>query len=64
MAKKFATGDFLFNVNKNTTKQALALQPAVGGISCLVLLPSFCNDSSLYPSFSNNTGCSKINETH
>jgi len=30
--------------------QALALQPAVWGISCLVLLPSSCNDSSLYSS--------------
>jgi len=29
-----------------TTIQALALQPAVWGISCLVLLPSPCNDSA------------------
>jgi len=34
--------------------QALALQPAVWGISCLVLLPSYCNDSSLHSSFSND----------
>jgi len=33
--------------------QALALQPGVWGISCLVLLPFPCNDSSLYLSFSN-----------
>jgi len=33
--------------------QALALQPAVWGISGLILLPSPCNDSSLYLSFSN-----------
>jgi len=33
--------------------QTLALQPAVWGISCLVLLPSSCNNSSLHSSFSN-----------
>ena len=30
---------------------ALAFQQAFGGIACLVLLPSPCNDSSLYLSF-------------
>ena len=33
--------------------QALAFQPAVWGIACLVLFPFPCNDSSLYLSLSN-----------
>jgi len=43
--------------------QALALQPAVWGISCLVLLPSSCNDSSLYLSFSNNCKATAVAHT-
>ena len=35
--------------------QAPTLQRAVRGISCLVLLPSSCNDPSLHSSFSNNS---------
>ena len=42
--------------------QALALQPAVWGISCLVLLPFPWNDSSLYLSFSNI--CKATTVTH
>ena len=42
-------------VDSTQQLQALALQQAVWGISCLVLHPSFCNDSSLHPSFSNNS---------
>ena len=42
--------------------QALALQPDVWGISCLVLLPPPCNYSSLYVSFSNR--CKAIAVTH
>ena len=41
-------------VDSTQQLQALALQQAVWGISCLVLLPSSCNDSSLHPPFSNN----------
>jgi len=43
--------------------QALALQPAVWGISCLVLLPSPCNDSSLYVSFNNNSKVTAVTTT-
>ena len=35
--------------------QALTMQQAAWGISCLVLLPSSCNDLSLHWSFSNNS---------
>ena len=37
---------FMCHCTKYTTIQTLALQPAVWGISCLVLLPSPCNDSA------------------
>jgi len=43
--------------------QALALQPAVWRISCLVLLPSSCNDSSLYLSFSSNCKATAVTHT-
>jgi len=43
--------------------QALALQPAVWGISCLVLLPSSCNDSSLHSSFSYNSKVTAVTNT-
>jgi len=42
--------------------QALAFQRAFWGIACLVLLPSPCNDSSLYVSFSNV--CKATSVTH
>ena len=42
-------------VDSTQQLQALALQQAVWGISCLVLLPPSCNDSSLHPPFSNNS---------
>ena len=42
--------------------QALAFQRAFSGIACLVLLPSPCNDSSLYLSFSNV--CKATSVTH
>jgi len=45
------------------TLQALALQPAVWGIACLVLFPSPCNDSSLYLSFSNNSRATAVTHT-
>jgi len=41
-------------IDSTQQSQALAFQHAIWGISCLVLLPSFCNDSSLHTSFSNN----------
>jgi len=44
------------------TSQALALQPAVWGISCLVL-PSSCNASNLHPSFSNNNKVTAVTHT-
>ena len=42
--------------------QALAFQQAFWGIACLVLLPSSCNDSSLYLSFINV--CKATSVTH
>ena len=56
------------NFTKNYTNltqqlQALVLQPAVWGISCLVLLLSPCNDSSLYLSFSNNCKATAVTHT-
>ena len=42
--------------------QALGFQRAFWGIACLVLLPSHCNDSSLYLSFSNV--CKATSVTH
>ena len=37
---------FILHYVTSATIQAVALQPAVWGISCLVLLPSPCNDSA------------------
>jgi len=41
----------------------LALQPALWGISCVVLLPCPCNDSSLYLSFSNSCKATAVTHT-
>ena len=46
-----------------TTRWALPLQQVVWGISCLVLLSSFCDDSSLFISFSNNSYVTAVTPT-
>ena len=43
--------------------QALAFQRAFWGIACLVLLPSPCNDSSLYLSFINVCKAKSVTHT-
>jgi len=43
--------------------QALGLQPAVWEISCLVLVPSSCNNSSVYSLFSNNCKATAVTHT-
>ena len=50
-------------MSSNQQLQTLTLQPAVWGISCLVLLPSPCNDSSLYLSFSNICKATAVTHT-
>jgi len=52
----------LSNLLTHNNKTALALQPAVWGIACLVL-PFSCNDSNLYTSFSNNSKVTAVTHT-
>ena len=53
----------LWIIFRRATIQALALQPAVWGISCLVLLPSPCNDSACTYSFSNICKATRVTHT-